>query len=99
MAERNAVRHGNELWFYNSKDNTAAHAQLPADGAGHADRRPGPEPVPTPEELAGKLLAKLDPSTDVTVGAGRPGGRAGRLQPGAHAQVRGDAAGIHRDRG
>ena len=34
LAERNAVRHGNELWFYNSKDNTASHVQLPADGAG-----------------------------------------------------------------
>ncbi len=43
MAERNAVRNGNELWFYNSKDNTAAHAQLPADADGrHAE--PAPEP-------------------------------------------------------
>ena len=29
LAERNAVRHGNEVWFYNSKDNTAAHAPAP----------------------------------------------------------------------
>ena len=35
LAERNAVRHGNEVWFYNSKDNTASHLQLPA-------RRPAP---------------------------------------------------------
>lgn len=66
MAERDAVRHGNELWFYNSKDNTAAHAQLPADAAGRHAERPGA--VATPEDLAGKLLAKLDASTDVTVG-------------------------------
>ena len=26
MAERNAVRNGDDVWFYNSKDNTAAHA-------------------------------------------------------------------------
>ncbi|HEX9229251.1 MAG TPA: hypothetical protein VF885_21830 [Arthrobacter sp.] len=66
MAERNAVRNGDEFWFYNSKDNTAAHAQLPADAAGRHAARPGT--VPTPEELADKFLAKLDASTDVTVG-------------------------------
>jgi outer membrane lipoprotein-sorting protein len=67
LAERDAVRHGNELWFYNSKDNTAAHAQLPA---GAADRHGASKGLmPTPEELAAKLLAKLDASTDVTVRA------------------------------
>ncbi|HSN35244.1 MAG TPA: hypothetical protein VLT34_02740 [Arthrobacter sp.] len=65
MAERNAVRNGNDLWFYNSKDNTAAHAQLPAGTADRHSARPG---TPTPEELADKLLAKLDPSTELTVG-------------------------------
>lgn len=75
LAERNAVRHGNELWFYNSKDNTAAHAQLPA---GSKDRHEaGTGIMPTPEELAAKLLAKLDASTDVSVGADvRVAGRA-----------------------
>ena len=74
MAERNAVRNGNDLWFYNSRDNTAAHAQLPAGTADRHALRPG---TPTPEELADKLLAKLDPSMGVTLGAdstvaGRP---------------------------
>ena len=64
MAERDAIKNGKELWFYNSKDNTAAHAQLPADTA---DRHPAhPGTAPTPEELADKLLAKLDASTEVT---------------------------------
>ena len=66
MAERDAIKNGKELWFYNSKDNTAAHAQLPADAADRHGAQPGT--VPTPEELADKLLAKLDPSTEVTVG-------------------------------
>jgi outer membrane lipoprotein-sorting protein len=75
LAERNAVRHGNELWFYNSKDNSAAHAQLPAGAA--ARHEAGKEVMSTPEELAAKLLAKLDASTGVTVRAddqvaGRP---------------------------
>jgi outer membrane lipoprotein-sorting protein len=67
FAERNAIRHGTELWFYNSKDNTAAHVQLPA---GAADRHAAADGTPpTPDELAGKLLAKLDSSTVVSVGA------------------------------
>ena len=67
FAERNAIRHGNELWFYNSRDNTAAHVQLPA---GAADRHASADGTPpTPDELAGKLLAKLDASTEMSVGA------------------------------
>ena len=71
MAERNAVRNGDELWFYNSKDNTAAHARLPADADDRHESRheSRPGPATTPEELADKLLAKLDASTEVTVGA------------------------------
>lgn len=65
MAERNAVRNGNDLWFYNSRDNTAAHAQLPAGAADRHAVRPG---TPTPGELADKLLAKLDAGTGVAVG-------------------------------
>ena len=66
MAERDAVRNGDELWFYNSKDNTAAHALLPADADGRHEARPGT--AATPEDVADKLLAKLDASTAVTVG-------------------------------
>ena len=66
MAERNAVRNGDELWFYNSRDNTAAHAQLPADAADRHASHPGT--MQTPGDLADKLLAKLDASTEVTVG-------------------------------
>ena len=67
LAERNAVRHGNEVWFYNSKDNTASHLQLPADAAGRHGA--GKDVTATPDQLAAMFLAKVDPSTDVTVGA------------------------------
>ncbi|MCB5280731.1 hypothetical protein QK292_05115 [Arthrobacter sp. AL08] len=75
MAERDAIRRGNDLWFYNSKDNTAAHTRLPAGDAGAHQADPGP--AATPSELADKLLATVDPGTEVTVGpdvqvAGRP---------------------------
>jgi len=69
LAERNAVRHGNELWFYNSKDNTASHGQLPADGAGRPDQYSGKDSAATPDQLASMFLAKIDSSTEVTVGA------------------------------
>ena len=67
LAERNAVRHGNDVWFYNSKDNTASHLQIPADVAGRHGA--GKEVTATPDQLAAMFLAKVDHSTDVTVGA------------------------------
>ncbi|CAH0248311.1 MULTISPECIES: LolA family protein [unclassified Arthrobacter] len=67
LAERNAVRHGNEVWFYNSKDNTASHLQLPAGTADHYGS--GKDVTATPDQLAAMFLAKVDPSTDVSVGA------------------------------
>jgi outer membrane lipoprotein-sorting protein len=74
MAERNAVRHGDELWFYNSRDNTAVHAKVPA---GTEHDRTGPGGALTPEELAAVILAKLEKTSDVTVGADvRVAGRA-----------------------
>lgn len=68
LAERNAVRNGNELWFYNSKDNTAAHTHLPDGSAGrHATGR---GLLATPGEFAAILLAKLGDSTDVAARTG-----------------------------
>jgi outer membrane lipoprotein-sorting protein len=69
LAERDAIRHGSEVWFYNSKDNTAAHVQLPAEAAGDADHHSGKDATATPDQLAAMFLAKIDPSTDVRVGA------------------------------
>jgi outer membrane lipoprotein-sorting protein len=87
LAERDAVRNGNEVWLYNSRDNTATHVTLPdslkkpdtlkkGDGSTPpAGQMPGS--LSTPEELAARVLAKIDASTEVTVGedvevAGRP---------------------------
>ena len=79
LAERDVVRHGTDVWFYSSKDNTAAHLTLPAhaqDPSQHGDRPGGPA-LHTPDELARHLLSKVEPSTAVSVGpdvsvAGRP---------------------------
>lgn len=73
LAERDVIRHDNDVWFYNSKDNSTAHLTLPAVGRD----LPGQEwatpdqptkTFPTPEDLAAKFLAKVDSSTAVTVG-------------------------------
>ncbi|WP_309108431.1 hypothetical protein [Arthrobacter sp.] len=78
MAERDLVRNGRELWWYSSKDQSTVHVTLPnlvATPAGEEPPEDSVDPgfpdsstVPTPAELTEKLLAKLDPSTDVSVG-------------------------------
>ncbi|HKS02920.1 MAG TPA: hypothetical protein VJS86_14700 [Arthrobacter sp.] len=67
MAERDAVRQGNELWLYNSKDNTATHVTLPAKASKESRTHDMPSGVATPEELAAKMLEKVDSSTEVAV--------------------------------
>ena len=74
LAERDLVRHGNDLWLYSSKDNTATHVALPDRAAAGGIKAPGtpgtmpPGNMQTPEELAQHLLKAVGPSTDVTVG-------------------------------
>ena len=78
LAERDVIRRDSDVWFYNSKDNSAAHLALPAfasdlplpvPGApALPGDLPGPPVLPTPEDLARKFLAVVDSSTAVTVG-------------------------------
>lgn len=110
LAERDVIRSDSEVWFYNSRDNSAAHLTLPAFArdlplpAPPPEPKPLPEPqvdpappaqdpaapkppsppdsgtapdmpvpmpeysVPTPEEIATRLLAAVDSTTQVTVG-------------------------------
>ncbi|MBT2537410.1 hypothetical protein [Arthrobacter sp. ISL-69] len=74
LAERNAVRSGDQVWLYSSKDNTATHLTLPADAGHSRDFGQYKHPdagmhgvMPTPEELAERLLAAADPTTEVAV--------------------------------
>lgn len=39
MDERNIIKNGHELWYYNSKDNTVSHFSPPAAGFGHDAQR------------------------------------------------------------
>jgi len=67
LAERDLVRNGSDVWLYNSKDNSATHVTLPAKDAAGTDATT-PDGMATPEQLAAKFLAAVDPSTTVSVG-------------------------------
>jgi hypothetical protein len=81
LAERDIIRRDSDLWFYSSRDNSAAHLTLPAFARdlplvdpGLPGSPPPDQSVPdgampaTPQELAEHLLAKVDPTTAVRVG-------------------------------
>ena len=63
-AETDVFRHGRELWQWSSTTHSAVHVVLPAaaDAA-----QPLTAASLTPEALAGRVLAALDSSTQVTV--------------------------------
>ncbi|TAM71702.1 MAG: DUF2092 domain-containing protein [Microbacteriaceae bacterium] len=71
LAERDLVRNGTDLWLYDSSKAAATHVTLPSasvtlsDGAASSPTRL----VPTPSQLAQKLLTNLTPSTAVSLGA------------------------------
>ncbi len=68
--ERNAVQNGNDLWLYDSQQNEAVHVTLPADAGHQLGAKGSPEAgaTMTPQQLAERALAAVDPSTRVTVG-------------------------------
>jgi outer membrane lipoprotein-sorting protein len=68
LAERDVIRRDSELWFYNSRDNTAAHLTVPAFARDLPKSQPETPAYPTPEALASRLLAAVDNSTALTVG-------------------------------
>jgi outer membrane lipoprotein-sorting protein len=71
LAERDVVRNDNDLWLYNSADNSAAHMTMPAEPARSAAPHATPTPgVTTPDVVAQHFLAAVGPTTDVTVGDG-----------------------------
>ncbi|MDQ1492072.1 MAG: hypothetical protein QOJ23_4586 [Actinomycetota bacterium] len=78
LAETSWIRNGNDVWAWDSSAQQAVHATLPAghDGAGGpADETaaPGvPDPTrETPADFAQALLAKVTPTTAVSVDASR----------------------------
>lgn len=73
LAERDLVRNGSEVWLYSSRDNTATHVTgldtfKPYGIREGMKHDPGTHPMPTPEDIAQRLLAAADPSTSVGLG-------------------------------
>lgn len=69
LAERDAIRNGDDLWLYDSSADEATHATLPdlSSGLGSGAHADLPGTPATPAQLADKLLGAIDASTAVTV--------------------------------
>jgi outer membrane lipoprotein-sorting protein len=82
VGEADIIHNGTDTWFWSSSDNTATHMTTKAgDKAGlapHATPSGIPSDLPkTPQELADRVLAAVDPTTSVStdgsaIVAGRP---------------------------
>jgi outer membrane lipoprotein-sorting protein len=62
LAERDIIHNGATVWYWNSSENEATKATRPAH-----DGTPSATPVPTPAEIAAKLVAAADSSTTLSV--------------------------------
>ncbi|WP_372698225.1 outer membrane lipoprotein carrier protein LolA [Arthrobacter sp. JSM 101049] len=69
LGEKDVIRNGTSLWTYDSEANEAVHTTLPQDRQHPQDARSAHD-VPTPAQLADRLLAAADPTTEVSVDAG-----------------------------
>ncbi|HET8680675.1 MAG TPA: hypothetical protein VFM54_02195 [Micromonosporaceae bacterium] len=71
LGESDIIRNGQDVWIWSSKDQSATHHQLPPGALSMPD---GPLLDPsllpaTPQEVADRVLAALDPSTAVSTAA------------------------------
>ena len=72
MAETDVVRNGHDVWLWDSTTKKVTHYTASATGSATSaspDTANPAEAVTTPAQEASDLLAHLDPSTTVTVGA------------------------------
>ena len=65
LGESDVVRNGGDLWTWSSADRSATHRTVPTTGSDA--QAPATEGVPvTPQQLADRALAAIDPSTKVS---------------------------------
>jgi len=60
--ESDVIRNGQDVWHWNSNDNTAVHTTLPAK---EKNAKPLPQKA-SPQDLAEELLKSVDPTTKVS---------------------------------
>jgi outer membrane lipoprotein-sorting protein len=77
LGESDVIRDGQDVWIWDSQQNTASHTVVPAGDTGARKPPINPSELPkTPEEAANAALAAIDPTTKVTTnGAARVAGR------------------------
>lgn len=63
MSERDVIRNGRDLWFWDAEKNVATRVALPAHSSGSGD-------VPTPSAAARQAIDAIDDSTRVAVDGG-----------------------------
>jgi outer membrane lipoprotein-sorting protein len=63
--ETDVFRNGRDVWQWDSDEHVATHIMLPPERASHPDATPTTQL--TPQQLAKRALAAIDPSTEVTV--------------------------------
>lgn len=68
LGESDVVRNGRDLWTWTSRDRSATHRTLPVGtGSPHEPSLPAtPDRAVTPDQLARRALAAIDPSTKVS---------------------------------
>jgi outer membrane lipoprotein-sorting protein len=69
LAEADLIRNGQDLWSYQSEDNTVTHVRLPAGDAADDKQQAaaGAAGALTPQEAARRLVAAITPTTTVRV--------------------------------
>lgn len=67
LAERDVIRSGSDVWFYDSRAKAATHATLPTAARTRTESATPAAPL-TPPQLAKRFLAAVNPSTAVTLG-------------------------------
>lgn len=66
-AEASVIRNGNDVWQWSSSSRTATHAVLTEHENQPGDATPPASTPQTPQQAAEQLLAKVEPTTEVTV--------------------------------
>ena len=80
LGESDVIRNGRDVWIWSSGDNTATHRLLPLENATKSPTEAAAElgdvSTLTPQQVAEKALAAIDPTTKVsTAGAAKVAGR------------------------
>jgi outer membrane lipoprotein-sorting protein len=67
LAESDLIRNGQDLWAYQSQDNSVTHVRLPAGYAGVPEEHAMTAQAVAPQEAARRLVAAITPTTAVRV--------------------------------